>query len=47
MLCVIRYNNLIDIPFDTYFNVRNVTELRNVNTYHLEPKFALTDTCKY
>ena len=49
MLCYKIYNNLVDIPFDTctYFNVRNVRELRNVNTHHSEPKFARTDTCKY
>ena len=48
-MCYKIYNNLVDIPFDTciYINVRNVRELRNVNTHHLEPKFAFTDTCKY
>ena len=47
VMCYKIYNNLVDIPFYTYFNVRNVRELRNVNTHHLEPKFARTDTCKY
>ena len=48
-MCYKIYNNLVDFHFDTctYFNVRNVRELRNVNTHHSEPKFARTDTCEH